>query len=515
MQLSVKYRISRENVALFFAWSIASILFLNLIWFVLRVSSPVIRSDDWYFLDVFLRKAFAGNLHFSDFFVKRGGTDHSQPLFKLILLLDWKFFDIDYVFEAAVGAVSAGLAAVVLYRVAIADKDLRSGTTYRVLAWICMCALLFSLNARGQIWTWSLVALENLTTLIILVFWVVAWDAVKKQRYSLLALATLLTGLTSDDSALMAALSAGVALLLMAICDRSQNRGAIYRCLGIIAVCMLVVRIGYTHVFVVHDAPLASISDGIKALPKRLQEDGAVNWLVMPLVNPVAYDNPFQTMFVHDWPVVRYILALALVFAHIVFWLRAFTGKFNRAVFVAVCFMALSYAWIAGIILGRVSLFGNDYLNQPRYILLYACHLIALLLMWAGAETKDTYESFKRSLLKWVVAASCIGLILLQIPISINTWRARPFEWAYQVEMARGLQQLAEDPDVLPAKCGPEMAICNQPAEKRRDLMHLLTSNRLNVFSPVVQRRHKYLPVLVIPRESQGEGEGKEASPHH
>ena len=52
---------STQNVARALAWLVAALFLLNALYFVLRASSPVIRDDSWYFLDVFLRKAINGD----------------------------------------------------------------------------------------------------------------------------------------------------------------------------------------------------------------------------------------------------------------------------------------------------------------------------------------------------------------------------------------------------------------------------------------------------------------------
>lgn len=74
------------------------------------------QSDAWYFLDVFLRKAIDNNLSFADFFIKRAGADHAQPLFKVVLLFEWRFFDLDFKIEALIGLAAAVGCGLVLHR---------------------------------------------------------------------------------------------------------------------------------------------------------------------------------------------------------------------------------------------------------------------------------------------------------------------------------------------------------------------------------------------------------------
>lgn len=484
------------GVAHALAWIGAALLLLNLLYFVLRVSSPVIRDDAWYFLDVFLRKAINGGLGVGDFFVKRAGSDHAQPLFKLLLLFEWRYFDLDFTVEAVVGVFAAAACAFVFYRLIAAERHNDGGTAYRYLAWTAICAVLFSLNADAAVWTWPLVALENVTSLIILLFMVVVWHAHQKQRYAALALATLLLGISSDDSALIAVIAAAAALLLMHFRDPGQRRGSTWKLLIVMVACMALVRIGYAFAPIVGGMPSAPLSSHLGLLLERFRDKGWWMWVVLPLTLPVTYRSPFHAVHAETWLTVQIAMGAVLLLAHLWFWWAAFRGKYNRPVFIAVCLMLLSYGWVAGIIVGRVPDLGNDYLKQPRYVLLYGGHLIAMLLMWAGSFGPALRPSTRWHAIGTAASvAGCLALLMAQIPPSIQAWHMRPYIWAYNVHMAHQIDDLARDPRHA-FDCVPELPVCGWPPEKRRELTRLLSQNRLNVFSPQMQHRHGYLPRL-------------------
>jgi hypothetical protein len=489
-------RVSIHNIVRVLAWFMATIFMLNALYFVLRVTSPVIQSDSWYFLNVFLRKAIDGNLSFADFFVRRAGADHAQPLFKLILLFEWRYFDLDFTVEAVIGVVAVAACALIFYRLMVAECRDNHGDTGRYMAWIAMCAVLFSLNGGGQTWTWSLVALENVTTVIVLVFMLTVWHAHRTQRYLALVFVTLLLGITSDDSALIAALAAVLALLLVQVCDPTQRRRSTWITLFVIGACMFVVRIGYAHAPVIGGSPSTSIQSNLGLLFDHFQHGGWWQWVLLPLVLPVFYQNPFQSAHAGAWMAIQIVMGALLVIAHVWFWKRALGSKYNRAIFVAVCLMLLSYAWVAGIILGRVAIYGNDYLNQPRYVLLYAGHLVALLLMWAGSPAAPMRtEGRWRAIGKAVPVVGCVALLAIQVPLSIKAWHVRPYQWLYDIQMAKQIDELAKDP-VHAVQCGPQLPVCGWPLEQRRELTQLLSENRLNIYSPWVQHWHDFLPRL-------------------
>ena len=93
------------------AWTVALAAGLDALYFVLRSANPVIRSDDWYYLDVFVRKAVTGHLGIADFFARRYDADHAQPLNKLVMLLEWRWFDLDFSVGAVIGVMAAAACA--------------------------------------------------------------------------------------------------------------------------------------------------------------------------------------------------------------------------------------------------------------------------------------------------------------------------------------------------------------------------------------------------------------------
>jgi hypothetical protein len=473
------------------AWLIAVATFLNALGFVLRCSNPVIRSDAWYFLDAFLSKAMDGSLGIADFFVKRADFDHAQPLFKLEMLLEWRYFGLDFTVGAVIGVIAAAVSAAIFYRLTVAGGRDRA---VRYLAWAAMCAVLFSLNAGGAIWTWPLVALENVTNLIILMFMLAVWHAHRSQRYLILTVVSLLLGISSDDSALIAVTVTVLVLLLAQFSDPEQRRSSTWKLLTVLAACMLLVRLGYRYAPVT-GVPVATPYH-LDLLIERFRAGGWWQWLALPLILPVSYSSISAQISTTAWIGIQAVVAMFLLVAHVWFWWRALRGKYTQSIFVAVCLMALSYAWVAGIIFGRVSVYGNDYLYQQRYVLLYSGHLLALLLMWASSHDALPEAAHSRcTAVNWIPIAGCLSLLLIQISASRHSWQQRPYLWAYYSAMAQQIDNLAKDPADTTG-CLPELSVCGWPLDGRRHLTQILNDNRLNVFSLRVQHRHRYLPHL-------------------
>lgn len=484
-----------RNLVATAAWSIAVLCALNTLCFILRTANPLIEMDGWYFLDVFLSKAVNGTLGFADFFVKRSFDDHAEPLFKLLLLINFHYFDLDFVLEAIVGFIAAVACSLIYYRLVISETPEKSARSIRYLCWTTICALLFSLNSTG-IWVWPIVSLENITILIILLFILATWHAHRTQHYSMLVAVTLLLGLSSDDSALIAVAATLSALCLVLLRDPTQRHREAWKVFVLIGICIGMVRIGYALLPASYPTTQLSPVTVLSELFQRFKDGGWWQWLLLPLALPVYYQNPLGSSHSESWSAARVVIALLLFVAHLMFWRRAFSAKYGLTAFTAICMMLLTYGWILGILLWRVPGNGNDYLFQPRYVLLYAGHLIALLLMWITSleqppETNPWLHNFN----KWIPIVGCLIVLTIQLPQALAAWKARNSELNYYYQMAQEIDALGKSPTGY-TDCALIRPVCGWSPETRKELTELLSGNRLNAYSTKVQRWHKYLPKL-------------------
>lgn len=473
-----------------FAWAVAAAAFASILYFVAWNANPVLRSDDWYFLDAFLRKAIDGSLRFADFFVKRQGADHAQPLVKLVMWFEWRFLGLDVAFESVVGVFAAAACALVLRRFAMASQGDDGRNARRHLAWAAACALLFSLNASG-VWTWPLVAIGYLALVPGLLFVWALWHALATRRLAPVAIATLALGIVADDGAIIVVAAALAAAVFALARDPALRRQAGWKpCVVAVAACLVAARIGYAFAPVVGGPPGEPFGTYLDRLFAAAAGGGWANWIATPLAVSVAYAKPFAWIPDGTWTVIAWTIAALLVLAHVAFWWRAWRGRWNLTTFAAVCLMLLVYAWIAGILVYRVSIFGNAYLAQPRYVQLYAFNLIALLLMWAGPAAPRV--SLRTRVVAIAGAAGCALLIAVQVPYTISAWYLRPYLLDSYQQLALQIEQLAKDP-AADVRCAPILPICAESPAARARLLDLLRRHRLNVFSPEVLARHPYL----------------------
>lgn len=482
---------SRSHALEVFSWLVLFALVVNTLAYVLSASSPLLISDAWYFLDVFIRKALDHTLHLADFFVKRSNYDHAQPLRKLILLFELRYFDLDFRIEAVIGLFCAAGSALVLRLIVMADGASHRGL--KSLIWCGICVALISLNSR-TLWTWPLVtsAYTSYLLMFLLFYGMSQWlDKGRAIRFFMFA---LLLDLAADDSALLVTVACSLTLLLVAARGEGQyRRRAIVGVIGLLLV-LLMVRLLYKLL----SPPLAPMDHHLGAqlglIFKAFFAGGWHSWVVIPLASSIAYLPQLQTLVGGAAGAVQTFLALGLLAAHVWFWWRAWRNPLNAPTLSGVAMMLTFYAMCAGIIFARVPVFGSNYLSEPRYVLIYDFGIVALLLMCAGCDWKAS-PMWARS--RVILGALACTFVLWQVPLSRRAWGEVPYISAYNQNVAAQMGELARDPSVVPADCSPQIVICSWPAAKRADLIGLLQSHHLNVFSTAFQRSTRFYPVQI------------------
>lgn len=477
------------------AWMAFLAIMANTLAFALHCANPVLMSDDWYFLDVFVRKVVSGEQHFADFFVKRIGADHSEPLIKLILMWCARAYHLDIAFEAFIGVFIAAACALLFRYIVLSGVKTKSALPAHQLAWVAIAALIFSLNG-AEIWAWALNSLQYSSVLLLPVFMWTVWRTCQRKKYGPLAVVTLFTAVISDDNAIIGIIATLVALLFQALLGKGVDRRVLFRILGCVLATLLVVRIGYLY---------APVAGGMKEIPLTVSLQGLVGqleswqwpkWIDVPMTWAITSHSLPSSKWSGASGLVDYSLLGVMLLLQCWFWVKAIRCEWNLQIFVAVCMMLVTYGWIAGVLLYRVPVFGPDYFRQDRYVRLFEFDPVALILMWSGSIRQDVAAaSGKRNRLALVGVVACLALLVVQVPLSRAAWASVPYRQLYDQNLARQIYALAENPrdsEVL-GNCDLQLPICGLSLEKRKDLLDLLRDNHLNIFSPAVLQDHPYL----------------------
>lgn len=474
---------------------------VNALLYAVKAANPMIASDGWYSVDTLVRAAASGDLSAADLFGKRGAFDHSQPLRKLILLFHYRWFDLDFGIEAIIGVLAAfaNLGVLWLMLPAVGESGWQRAAT--ALGFAALAAVYLSLNAVVT-FNWPLLTLNYTSHFFVLLFLWVAWNGYQRPRpasLGLLFLAATAMDVVADDTGLIATIAACLAMALIAWRERRVRAGG--AAIGVMTAALLAYKALYAWMQggaeIVSGPGGYSSSGGLAGLVRHA--GGIWDWISVPLVAPLAHRMQIREWLGDDIALVSTVLAMMMLGAHAWFWWRAFAGRRNLVSFVATSLMLLFYGLLAGILLVRVSTYGSEYLWQPRYALIYAWHLVALLLMALGqvgpGVSSDVRAAPARSKAgPALLAAVGSMLLLLQIPLSVSTWQGLKFLSAYQQRMAATLGAIARDPAATPKACAPQLVICNYDVQRRRQTIRFLQANRLSVFSPRFRARNRLYP---------------------
>lgn len=469
------------------ALMIYAVAFVNVLIFVLLAGDPLLTADSWYFLDVFVRHAYDGQLGIDDFFVQRAGLDHAQPLRKLILLMELKWFRLSLLPEAVIGLFCAGLCAYLLYRLIRREADRPDSRIETLLMCLTIGCTLLSLNSTG-IWTWSLVTLSYTSLAFVLWFFISVWRASTTGHYVGLTVSSALLAIVADDTAVLSGAAALLAVLGFGL--RKGLHDGWWR-VPILFIAIIATEQILAGVF----APVvggAQPGADIGHLVRMFLHEGWWRWPMYALSNSVILTETLRWLdpsHVFPWQV---SLAGVLAGLHLWFWWRFLRTKSTGPAFVAVCVMLLYYATVAGIVYGRVGTFGSGYMNQPRYVLFYQLNLIALALMYVGGRQTET-EAPRRA---WSRPgfAFALALLVLQPVFAKHAWHMAPYIRLYHWKMAEQTMAMAQHPEITPKGCAPELPICDMPPEQRAELLALLREHRLNLFNDKFRLMHGFEP---------------------
>lgn len=476
---------SRELLAQAFAWAVFVAVVLNTLAYVLSYSNPVVISDAWYFLDAFVSKAIHGTLQFSDFFVQRGGLDHSQPLKKLILLFELRYFDLDMSIQAIIGLACAGGSLLLLRHLVFHATRAGRARARLAIVWAGLCVALVSLNST-HIWTWPLVAGSFTAYLLLFALLASLWHYLDSGRLAWPVIIALALDFSGDDRAILVTIAAVLALALTALKEPQYRRRGI-RAIVALVLCLLAIRIAYPLIYTPPTSSMMAAGVRTEQLVAAFADGGWWQWFVIPLGASVAYKTPLESLVGDASTAVHIGIAIVLACAHLWFWWRALRARPDAPWFAAIAVMLLFYAMLAGILYARVSMYGNNYLHQGRYVLMYSFSNVALLLMFANQIRHGSPDTRRHAL----ALACTLALVAWQIPVSGIAWQIGPYVARYQAKVAKQVWIMAHNGYQPPEDCLPLLPVCNSSQATRTRLIRLLHDNQLNVFSEEFQHRHQ------------------------
>ncbi len=468
------------------------------------VANPVLTADSWFFLDVFVSKQADGTLGWQDYFAKREMSDHSQPLHKLVLAANTRWFGLDFMVDAL-----SGFAGMLVCAVALLWRSMRAfaGKCFNfadaaLVALIPTC--LFSLNGL-EIYTWPLVTQFYLVLpFSLLLFFSIGSGSARASWYVFFSSFTALIML--DGGGLLAATAAFAALMFAPIFGKfwsAEQRTEILRLLPKFAALVAAVLLYKLLYWWLLPQPISGNGSVIAGLMQMLSTP-RLWWqcLVIPAAASVVHKDNLDYFFPDAGGQAAIALGALVLSLHVMFWLSQYRRRLenNTLALFTRALMLYVYAMIIGIIVARVADMGVNYLWQSRYVAFYQLANIALLMQWLAARASHAVASGsegKKARFDFAtipVALILVGVISLQRAIIEVSWNRAPFIQSYFHQLADSIYCLQTHPAIDKPVCLPNHSVCGWDMQTRNRLVRLLSDQKLNVFSPRFQARYHYAP---------------------
>lgn len=481
-----------ENILLVVV-AITICLLLNIVYFISVAASPIIRDDGWYFLASQIQPWIEQGFSWTDIFVKRGLTDHAQPLNKLFLFVNYQFFNLDFKYEAMAGFVGLFLT-VFLFLSIFIKKTISQSTSVLGAGFFILAVLtLTSLNSR-ELYSWPLVTFSYLPFFLALLLPLFAWRFLKYQLTLVsIFVAALIFLLIGDTASIIAwlSLTAAVALIVISDSDVSKKRAALW------IACSAFVVAAYFAVINIHFLSGAS-------QPKT--DNKGLDLLnihfYLELVRVV-----FSSALVHSEHLARAgsyqtLLSWAIAIAVLYFYLEHFFSLvFKKQQQTLINFFVtfiLVYATlsVAAIVVGRVPEFGIGYLNQPRYVLVYQLIPFALFIKYCFIQQDKSRQQITR---KIMVVVALPLMVFAQFSFTASAYAAVPWISKWINGQSNAIAEYVNNPALPAGNCTSfSSPICHLPVSERNVLLNLMVKHQLNLFNHEFQWTYKIFPLLQI-----------------
>lgn len=493
----------RESIELpwIIVLTLVLLLCLNVLYFIATSASPHVRSDAWYFLDELGIKWHTSGFGLSDIFVKRGLTDHAQPLNKLVLFLNYRFFGLDFKVEALFGYF--GLLSIIFTLLVLSSKSIHHRDIRSIFALLGAIAILSSLNTT-EIYTWPLVAFGFLTLFLSIVIALLTWSAVSRTWSAWAIVVSSLFALLIGDTAsiiLWLSLVTTFGFVILSIGPKKSQGILQWFVASFFFIVLYFYFLNVNFLFGDSGRHLTDSRSDIAWQNIEAFMEG------MRLI--------FSSSIVHREHLARfgkYEFAASWVIASLVlyFYVRHFVLLYksklsmSKEKFLTTFILIYSTISIIAIVYGRVPVFGVDYLAQPRYVFVYQLIPFALLLDHALSGGRD--QSNSQRTMPYLFAPFIFILVSLQFMYALNAHGVTPYINMYIDRQVKEVGRYLLDRDLPSGDC-PEYSsgICRMSVDRRNAVLDMLELRNLNYLNPVFQWRYGLFPFDVhMNAESKG-----------
>jgi hypothetical protein len=467
--------------------SIALIVFGFGLYHAIETSTPLIRSDAWWFVDAWLVPWNDGTFTVADLWAKRH-ANHAQPLAAILFLVNAELIGLDFRIETVFAAMLASIYAVMLLLLARDTRIPTSRAAQALIAAAIVCVL-FSVNAKEKL-SWSLVGLFYLGHILGLLLLRFAATQRANPRPWQLAAATFATCALIDTTGVLWSLAA-MSVLLLAPADGARARGN--RLLGGAAAMLLGIA-EYKGLY----ALLAPEPDGPASLPitaalqAMLERFDSAWYAALPPGAAILHPDRLALLFGGAQLAGIALLAGALCLSgHVWMWWTALRRGAGVGVAVAAGLSVFAYLTVAGILLQRVPYHGFEYVLQPRYGVFFDLFWIAPILAWACRPPAPAAVATR------AMAASLCALPIVAAVLMLSVGKREiPWIQGWGEGLVRDTWTVLRDPVAVSVPCHPELALCDWPLPVRQRIVAAIQAGPYNLASPRFRARYGLEPLI-------------------
>jgi hypothetical protein len=486
------YQFSKKDLLKAFILLTISASFLNVFYFMCSSAIPIIQEDAWYFLDVDVIKWANEGFHAQDLFVKRGLVDHVQPLNKFFLYLNYRLFNLDFRFESLLGFF--GLISIAIAFIYHFFQRIRQDSFPLVSSLIFLMAMftLASLNATG-LYSWTLVTFSFLPLgIAILAAWCV-WQIVsRKQIFLTLPFLLVAFVVVGDTAAIILWVSIAITVLLL----NFKDTNLLFRSFAWLAA--IGIYVGLYFLILNYKFLLAESGPAV-GQPINLLDINFYLESIRIIFSSTLVQAQHLEVFGGKAKLVSWIIAIPVFYFYIRYFLRLLLTKksYENIDFVITFILVYATVSIAAIVFGRVPEFGLEYLNQPRYVLVYQLIPFALLLNWSYSTRLSLISNQKLG----SVAVIAMFVIFSFVQLGYDAKAHKSVRWISQwvSNQVDAISNYASNPQLASGNCTlHSKPVCSLPMDKRNQLLSFLISHQLNLFNTDFQWKYRVFPSIKL-----------------
>ena len=447
-------------------------LFINALIFTYYNANPLVRSDDWRYISIYLRPWYSGELHWFDLWKDH----HPLPLTAISFIINASYFDLRMDYEALFSVSFSLLSLLVIWHIYNSVMETKVSSPEKYIFIALTASLLFSLTS-SVIYTWPLVT-QGYIFVFFMLLTLMSIDHLSRKnidfyRFTLNTLYITLLFLAFSDAAKILIYSCLVVTFLSFLIDRDLKW--LPPILSIVLA--IILQFSFLHI-IDYDTPysemsiMSSAAEKIQYLPEyflyigtgllgawvnigMLVKKTGVSHVAIYSISSMIFMTYIYTLFLYfkNRMYSKSIIPGTLVVASILTGIGAAIFRFNPD----------TQSAITGSI--------------PRYYLHYALGAIGVIWIWCMHLKNIDIKMRIR-----IASYSIIFIILIsQIFSSITAWQSTPYIKKIYINYFN-LMLANADGDDLSIKPAKFMVGGNYP-EPYLSGLSLLKEHNINAFS--------------------------------